>query len=410
MHDHCDRRSFLRAAGAVPLWCGLRPGAWWSPRGDDHALVVLELTGGNDGLNTVIPVDDERYARQRPTLQVVRKGSHGLGDGTALHPALPRLHALVTAGQATVVHGVGYPAPDRSHFRSRDIWHTADPQHQRVTAATTGWLGRTADQLAAAAAGVPAAAVGGLEVPLLLRAQRVHVPSLRRVEDYQWGAPAGGPVAAAAPVRQVVADAAGGTAESLRDFVATTARQAVGLADELTRALARYRPRAEYPDTPLARELRLCAQLVVAGFGTRLVHVATGGFDTHARQLVTHAGLLQQLDGALDAFVADLVAHRRAETVALLVHSEFGRRVAENASQGTDHGAAGPVLVALGGSRGGTVGAPPDLEHLDGGDLVAQVDFRSVYAELLQWLGVDPTVVLGAAFAPVGLWPSAVRR
>jgi uncharacterized protein (DUF1501 family) len=411
-----DRRSFLRGAlcvpfaGALPLGAAARSELLWLPRGDARTLVVIELQGGNDGLNTVIPVDDERYARARPTLQAVRKGAHRLADGTALHPALGRLHAHVAAGRATVVHGVGHAQPDRSHFRSRDIWHTADPAHQRVTAATTGWLGRTADLLAAASAGVPAAAVGGLEVPLVMKAQRVHVPSLRRVEDYQWGAPGGGPLPAGAAVRQVVARAAEPGGDSLRGFTAAVAQQGVGLADELTRALARYRPRAEYPDTPLGRELRLCAQLVVAGFGTRLVHVATGGFDTHARQLGTHAGLLQQLDAALGAFLADLVAHERADSVALLVHSEFGRRVAENASQGTDHGAAGPVFVALGGSCGGVLGAPPDLARLDDGDLIAGIDFRSVYAELLQWLGVAPAAVLGAPLPPVGLWTPASRR
>lgn len=403
-----DRRSFLAAAAGLPLWLDDRVHAHWAPRGDDRALVVLELVGGNDGLGTVIPVDDARLPALRPQLQVVRRGAHALGDGTALHPALARVARLAAAGRATIVHGVGYPEPDRSHFRSRDIWHVADPAHRAVAAHTTGWLGRAADLLLAASAGVPAAAVGGLEVPLALRARTAAVPSLRRVEDFQWLAGDGAPVGVRDPLRAVVSrPPAGG---DLRAFAAATAEAAIGLADRLAGSLARYRPGAEYPDTDLGRRLRLCAQLLVSGFGTRLVHVPFDGFDTHARQLPTHQGLLAQLDQALDAFVADLVAHGADGRVAVLVHSEFGRRAAENASLGTDHGAAAPVVLLLGGCRGGPVGPVPDLARLVDGDLAATCDFRSVYADLLAWLGLPPAEVLGASFPPSGAWPGAGGR
>jgi uncharacterized protein (DUF1501 family) len=406
-----DRRSFMRGAAALPLWWRLGGGGVLVPRGSERTLLVLELVGGNDGLNTVIPVDDADYAALRPKLQSVRTGAHRLADGTALHPALGQLHRLVTAGRATVLHGVGYPDPDRSHFRSRDIWHVADPAHQRVVAGTTGWLGRAADQLVTATAGVPAAAVGSLEVPLVLHGKRAMVPSLRRGEDFQWLSPiGGGPLAASAPVRTVVGAGTVAGADDLRAFVATTSQQAVELADSLTAGLARYRPKADYPETALGRHLRLAAQVVIAGFGTRLLHLGFPGFDTHARQLGTHAGLLAQLDSALAAFVADLTAHGRGEQVAVLVHSEFGRRAAENASQGTDHGAAGPAFVLLGGAVGGTVGEAPDLQCLDDGDPVATMDFRRIYADLLQWLGLDVSAVLGASFASAGLWPAASRR
>lgn len=393
----------------MPLSWHLRGSGVLVPQGAERTLLVLELVGGNDGLNTVIPVDDAIYAQLRPKLQSVRAGAHRLADGTALHPALARLHGLVTGGRATVLHGVGCANPDRSHFRSRDIWHVADPEHRRVLAGTTGWLGRAADQLAAAAAGVPAAAVGGLEVPLALKAVRATVPSVRRAADFQWLSPVGGgAVTARAPVRAVVA--AEPAPGELQAFVATVARQATSLADSLSAGLARYRPKADYPDTALGRDLRLAAQLIVAGFGTRLLHVGFPGFDTHARQLATHAGLLAQLDAALGAFVDDLTAHGRGEQVAVLVHSEFGRRAAENASQGTDHGAAAPAFVLLGGAVGGCLGPVPDLLRLDDGDPVATMDFRRVYADLLRWLGVDDTAVLGAAFPAAGLWPTGVRR
>jgi uncharacterized protein (DUF1501 family) len=405
----CSRRSFLRAAGAVPLLWHLRGRGFLVPRGDDRTLLVLELQGGNDGLNTVIPVDDARYAALRPKLHVVRNGAHRLADGTALHGSLAQLHRLVTGGRATVMHGVGYPQPDRSHFRSRDIWHVADPTHTKVTATTTGWLGRAADLLAAASSGMPAAAIGGLEVPLLLKAKTAMVPSLRRVEDFQWLSPTGpGALAANAPTRALLTGDAPAN-DDLASFVRGTAREAAALADDLSRALARYAPKADYPATALGNELRLVAQLIVAGFGTRLLHVAFGGFDTHARQLPTHAGLLTQLDAALAAFVADLDAHGAADRTAVLVHSEFGRRAAENASQGTDHGASAPAFVLLGGACGGVLGPVPDLDKLDDGDPIATMDFRRIYGDLLRWLRVDDRAVLGAPFEPAGLWPARAR-
>jgi uncharacterized protein (DUF1501 family) len=407
--SHCDRRSLLRAAGALPFVFGGRGLGAWVPRGDGRALLVLELEGGNDGLNTVIPADDARYAKARPKLQEVRTGSHGLADGTALHPRLGRLHRLVRDGNGAVVHGVGYGEPDRSHFRSRDIWHVADPGHVRVAADTTGWLGRAADRLAASTNGVPAAAVGGLEVPLVLKGREVQAPSLSRVEDFQWLAvdPAGA-VARSSPTRAALMAATAG-AGGLRGFVADTARRAAALADELATALARYRPHAEYPATELGQSLQLAARLVVSGFGTRLLHARMPGFDTHARQLPTHAGLLGQLDEALGALLADLAGHGCAERVVVLVHSEFGRRVAENASQGTDHGAAGPVFLFGGGVTGGVHGPVPDLQRLDDGDLVATMDFRRLYAEVLQWLSVDAVAVLGGAFEPAGVLVPARR-
>tara|TARA_R110002072_G_scaffold228234_14_gene385510 strand:- start:69369 stop:70610 length:1242 start_codon:yes stop_codon:yes gene_type:complete len=408
-----DRRSFLATAGAVPLGLGLSGSGFFVPRGDERTVLVLELEGGNDGLNTVVPVGDEIYAKRRPALSQVRKGSHRLLDGTALHPSLLRLHKLVGEGHATVLHGVGYPQPDRSHFRSRDIWHVADPTHQRVAAGTTGWLGRAADLLAAkaqgadegGATGVPAAAVGSLQVPLVLKARTATVPSLRRVEDFQWlGADRRGAIPADHPTRDVLGAVDEDKGSDLRRFITKRAKRAVTMADSLSKALARYVPATEYPDTALGRHLRLVAQLVVTGFGTRLLHVPFGGFDTHARQLPTHSGLLRQLDAALGAFVKDLQHHGKWQSVVVLVHSEFGRRVTENASQGTDHGAAGPAFVLGGKSIGGTVGAVPDLGELVDGDLVATMDFRRIYADLLRWFGVDHKAVLGGAFASAGLW------
>lgn len=402
MAMNIDRRTFLQAASAAPFVWSLGRHGSWIPGGDPRCLLVLELEGGNDGLNTVIPVDDAEYPRLRAGLSSVRKGARALGDGTSLHPSLVQLHAHITGGRGAIVHGVGYAQPDRSHFRSRDIWHVADPEHQRVSAATTGWMGRAAEQLASASAGLPAVAIGGLQVPLVLHSHRVSAPSLVRATDFQWLSPtAAGPMPHGAATRAVASAA---EVAGLARTVADVQRAGIEMADGLTAALQRYQPKAEYPPTALGRHLQLAAQMLIAGTGTRLLHVPFGGFDTHARQLPTHAGLLAQLDAALAALLLDLAAHGCAERVAILVHSEFGRRAAENASLGTDHGAAGPVMLFGGAVRAGPHGVVPDLGQLREGDVPATCDFRRIYAELLRWLAVPVPAVLGAEHEPLGLW------
>ena len=400
------RRDFLKAAASVPFATLLPPGrdCLWLPRGDDRVLLVLELQGGNDGLNTVVPLHDDAYAHARPRLSSVRQGALPLDAGFGLHGDLEGLHALCKKELAAVVHGVGYAEPDRSHFRSRDIWHTADPSHQRVAAGTTGWLGRAADLLAAAGASMPAASVGSLQVPLLLRARAAAVPTLERAEDFQLGVVTAGSGAdeRRAALVELLAPQQGLPAEAAA--VAATAAQAASMAEKLRTQLQRYEPKADYAGSQLGADLQLVARMAIAGFGTRLFHVGFGGFDTHARQLPTHAGLLRQLGQALAAFAADLEGHGALARTTVLVHSEFGRRLAENASQGTDHGAAAPVFVIGGGVKPGPHGKPPDLGDLVDGDVKATIDFRAVYADLLGWLRIDHQAVLGGDFAPLGLY------
>lgn len=386
------RRDLLALGAMFPMASLLPRGLHaWGPHGPARSIVVVELEGGNDGLNTVIPTEDATYARLRPRLGAVRKGALPVADGFGLHGALKSLHGLHAAQRASVVHAVGYPEPDRSHFRSRDIWHAADPRLQRVGASTTGWMGRAADALAAGGASVPALAVGGLQVPLAMRARSALVPSLERIEDFQLQ-----PVDRSDGGRAAVATMLGGGTGDAARWVGELGARAAGLGERLRQSLAAYRPAAQYPQTKLGRELQLVAQVIGAGFGTRLFHVALPGFDTHARQLPAHAALLAQLDGALGAFVADLAAAGALDHTVVLVHSEFGRRTAENQSQGTDHGAAAPVFVVGGSVLPGPHGTPPDLGDLDDGDVRATTDFRSVYGALLAWAGIDATAVLGA--------------
>lgn len=393
-----SRRGFL-GASAIPFAGSMfGPLLRWVPGGPDRCLVVVELVGGNDGLNTLIPVDDAAYAAARPTLGSVRKGAHEVAPGFALHPVMGELHALFRRDRVAAIHSVGYPTPDRSHFRSRDIWHAADPTLGANTSPlTTGWVGRAADWLASRGAELPAVGLGGIEVPLALQGEKVVAPVLRRVEDYTLLVPTG----ANARQRQAAiralaeADAPAG-APALTEFVRDVSRAGVAQAGRLEAALAGYESKVEYPEgSAFARALQLTARVLVSGLGTRLCHVPLDGFDTHARQAPTHAGLLGQLARGLAAFCADLQSHGLLDRVTILVHSEFGRRVQENQSQGTDHGAAAPVFVIGGaGLQPGLHGTAPNLSKLDDGDLVATVDFRAVYAEVLEWLGVPVDAVL----------------
>ncbi|MCA8958082.1 MAG: DUF1501 domain-containing protein [Planctomycetes bacterium] len=390
----------LRSVAAAPL-LGAAGSMRWLPHGDSRCLVVLELDGGNDGLNTILPLEDPAWARARPQLAGVRRGAHRLAGGFGLHPAMSGLHGLMRDGLAAVVHGVGFAGSSRSHFHNRDVWHTADPSFRELRADSTGWLGRAADLLATGGAAVPGLSVGSLSVPLVLKAKEVVVPGLRRIEDYRVLVSPGPD--AARRREQLIALATGEGegrkgSDGLRSFLCGVARTAADSSEALHTALARYRPKARYPATALGRKLQLLARIVICGFGTRLFHVNFSGFDTHAGQLATHEALLRQLSEAVTALVRDLVAHRMADRVLGMVPSEFGRRVAENRSGGTDHGDAGPVLWFGGALRPGLHGAHPSLTSLRDGDLVPTTDFRGLYGAALGFLGLDAKPVLGDEF------------
>ena len=394
-----SRRDLLKSAAAAPFAIGSAGALRWLPGGDDRCLVVLELEGGNDGLNTLIPVDFDAYARARPDIGEVRKGAHRLGDGYALHPGMSAMARLVKEGTCTVIHGVGYPDPDRSHFRSRDIWHTADPGFTRREAGTSGWLGRAADLLADRGAAVPGLSVGSLGLPLALRSKRVVVPSLERIEDYQVLVdPAGGKEAVRRDAIVSLIEGGNRSGSGLDRFLKDVARSAVDGAERMREALHRYSPKAKYPATSLGRRLQLLARELVSGFGTRLFHLGFGGFDTHARQQPTHTALLSLLSNAVAAFVADLQGHGLLDRTIILIHSEFGRRVAQNKSMGTDHGAAAPVFMLGGGVDPGLSGKPPSLMDLLDGDLRPTCDFRELYGASLRRLGIDEKPVLGRAW------------
>jgi len=356
----------------------------------ERVLVVVQLTGGNDGLNTVVPMRQDGYFRARPTLALKPASLHALDADHGLHPALGGLAELFAEGQLAVVHGVGYPGANRSHFRSMEIWHSADPaQPPRGV----GWLGRLADQILSAAPGsMPALLVGDEEVPLALMGREAIAPTVRdehSLELAELPSLTGERAALVAP----------GTATGDLAFLRAAARNAYAAAERMERAVARPSS-AAYPDLSLAAKLRLIGKLVAGGFDTRLFLVTLGGFDTHARQAALHAARMDELARSLSAFQRDLTALGVEKRVLTFVFSEFGRRVQENASRGTDHGAAAPVFLLGGSIRGGLVGTPPTLERLVDGDVDFTTDFRALYTAIERdWMGLEPSTSVPACAA-----------
>ena len=390
------RRQFLvRGLGvtaALPLasWMPVTRAAW-SRRGRRadaaRVLVVLQLTGGNDGLNTVVPLRQDAYYKLRPTLGLERGSLHALRDERGgmdhgLHPSLKGLAELYAEGSVGVIQGIGYPNPDRSHFRSMDIWHTGLPS-ARSEAERVGWLGRLADQMRAHdAESMPAIHVGDGDLPLALYGRVGFAPSFGDASAFQLR---GDPNFARWRTELLRPERVERQSEArfLRDAAATTYA-----AVERMRAAAERPSAARYPDHGLARRLELIARLVSGGFETRLFHVALEGFDTHARQSTTHAALLQELSQSVTAFQRDLESSGHAERVVTLIFSEFGRRAAENGSRGTDHGAGAPAFLVGRAVKGGLHGTAPNLEALENGDVPYAVDFRTIYTNLeTDWMG-----------------------
>lgn len=370
------------------------------PRGE-NVLVVVQLTGGNDGLNTLVPFADDGYGRNRIVLRIPTEQVLKLDDHLGLHPQMPGFRKLVEAGRLAILPGVGYPNPDRSHFRSMDIWHTARPE---VEDKRDGWLGRCLDGSARVTGGdVPALHLGAGPLPLALASQRSPVPSIESLEGFRLRAEGG-----ALPLESLgkLAEAARPDAPPLVEFLRQNAVHAYASSRQVQEVLKSDRGTANYPETALARKLKQIAQLIDAGLNTRIYYVALDGFDTHSNQLGGHAALLGELSGAVAAFVEDLAARGQLGRAAVFCFSEFGRRVRENASQGTDHGTAAPVFLAGGRVRPGVLGAQPSLSDLDGeGDLKFHTDFRRVYATLLDgWLGCPSQPVLGQAIEPLPIF------
>jgi uncharacterized protein (DUF1501 family) len=371
---------------------------------NDRVLVVLQLTGGNDGLNTVVPFTDENYRRLRPTLQLADAKLHKLDDRVGLHPSLGGLNKLFQQGQAAVIQSVGYPNPNRSHFESMAIWHTAprDEQlmHGKAAMASRGWLARGIDEgKTLPTSTAPALRIGTGEMPQALLGCRVQVPSLNDLEQLKrrTGLLDRALIAAQTTGWKAPADAASANPLLLAARQSTVAVQAT--AEQIEQINPAQNSDAKYPNNPLAERLRLIAQLIRAGLSTPIYYTELAGFDTHARQLNNHGSLLGQFGNAVKAFIDDMTKNATSRPVLVLVFSEFGRRVEENASQGTDHGTAAPMFLVGSQVKPGVHGAYPDLSNLVDGDPKFAIDFRRVYAAVLQdWLKVPSKQVLGQGF------------
>lgn len=382
------RSSLLAMAPTVPGFLAQLAHAV-EAKTDDRVLVVVQLDGGNDGINTVVPYLDEGYSKHREKLRLPAERLHKLDNNTALHPSMRSLVDLFQKQQLAIVQGVGYPNPNRSHDVSMAIWHTA--RFDREEHKSNGWLGRALDQLPSPS-GVPGAMLVGESVlPMAVLGRRAVAGSFSRLDELA--------------VHNVSARAAASSDRSggeLEAFVQRATLDTYATADAVADAASRERGKATYPANQLAQHLSTVARLIEADLPTRVYYVVQSGYDTHAVQMDTHARLLGDLSGALAAFVNDLAEAKLAERVLVMTFSEFGRRVAENASAGTDHGTAGPMFLAGGGVQRGIFGDTPRLLDLDAGDLKTSVDFRRVYAAVLRdWLNVNPGSVLAGDFEPL---------
>ena len=396
------RRDLLKAglggAGLVCLGCGapeflMRSAGAATKRDErDTVLVMLQLSGGNDGLNTVVPYGDDEYYRNRPTIAMAARDVHKIDSHVGFHPRMGAMLRLYKEGQLGIVRGVGYANNDRDHERGMEIWHTADPGNPNRQ---TGWLGRAVDN-AGSKSGVDAQAVfvGPIARPFALNAESAIVPSVDLLEKLMIEREAEG-----SRRRKVRAGD-----NELLDFVRRSSLRASENSKRIKAVAETSANTSEYPSLTLAGHLRTVAQLIRADVGVRIIMVeigggGIGGFDNHANQRGNHCALLEQLSESIAAFVDDLKRDKLLDRVLLMTFSEFGRTLKENGRRGTGHGAAAPMLLVGGKVKGGLIGPQPSLTDLDNGALRFHTDFRRLYAGVLdRWLGLDSKTVLGRQY------------
>ncbi|MCL6523234.1 MAG: DUF1501 domain-containing protein [Thermoflavifilum sp.] len=354
-------------------------------------LVIIQLSGGNDGLNTVIPYRNDIYYANRPQLAIPQHQVVRLNDDQGLHPALQGLQELYDNGELAILNSVGYPNPDRSHFRSMDIWQTASDSNQVLT---TGWVGRYLD---AQCSGYPHPAMQAIEVDdtLSTALKGAQYTGLAVHDPNQLHLACDDPFFREILKKPIVPN------DHLEvDYLYKVMAETVSSADYIYDQARLYHDDGTYPDTQIGKDLKIVASLILAGLPTRVYYLSLGSFDTHVNQHPQQQRLFQQLNDAILAFRNDLKKHGRFQDVMMMTFSEFGRRVSQNASAGTDHGTANCMFLISGGlKRQGILNDPPNLQDLDQGDLRYQIDFKQVYATLLhRWLETDESAVLGKRY------------
>ncbi|MEX2244587.1 MAG: DUF1501 domain-containing protein [Fimbriimonadaceae bacterium] len=358
----------------------------------DTVLVVCQLSGGNDGLNTVVPYASASYYELRPTLAIKDSETLKLNEAMGLHPNMTGVHELYKEGKVAIVQNVGYPSPNRSHFKSMDIWHSASPDGK----IGYGWIGRHFDLLGQAG---PVNAVAGLglsvEKPRALNAKSASIPCFASLADIQAMV---GNQDSERMLREIQGAQGTGAVRTIQQ----ANNSALDAMAALQGRLATFTPKQSYGNDRFGNGFKQIAQIVASSPATRVVYFSAGGFDTHSKQADSHGNLMKQFSDAVLAFQREMEAAGRADKVMVLVFSEFGRRSYENGSAGTDHGAAGPMLLIGKNVKGGLHGPNPNLLDLDRGDLKWKVDFRQVYATSLDsWMGSDSAIVLGQQFGPL---------
>ncbi len=366
----------------------------------DPVLVVLQLTGGNDYMNTVIPYADPRYRDNRPVVGVPEERVIKLNDRIGLHPELAPIKGLYDQGNVAIIHGVGYANSPRSHFRSMDIWHTCEPDKL----GTEGWLGRAARDIDPNKENVVTAVSFGPSLPRALALPGVPVACVDDLDSFGML-----PGISEQQQRNKILDRFSRLYSPtigngfVMDYLGQTGLDSLAAADILKAAPQQYSSSVEYPDTPIAKKLRGVAQVHMADVGARVLYCDHGSFDSHSNQVGMHDRLWVDVSHAVESFFDDLRENDAADNVIMLLFTEFGRRVHDNGS-GTDHGAAGAAFVIGDRVKGGEYSefpstAPQDLEQ---GDLVPNTDFRSVYSTILEdWMGLDANPLVGGNFEKV---------
>ncbi len=363
------------------------------PRGDeDRILVIVQQTGGNDGLNTIIPYGNDAYHAARPVLRVAPSAVAPLDDYYGLHPAFKSVRGVWDQGNLHVINGVGYPNPNRSHFRSMEIWHTASTED---IAPTSGWLGKVTGHLQEQS-DLPVIRVGDRDLPLALVGAPVQVPAIAQANDLQLKGMAQRPRSL---LEQAATDPTNRKGRPLS--IATATKTAFEHARRLEKITARPLVLGQ---GELGRAFGLASQLISSGLGPRILYITQGGYDTHARQGQDHPDLLYTLGIGLSRFQAQLETDGIADRVVTFVFSEFGRRITENASGGTDHGAGNPVLLLGQGVRGGLSGGRPSLLGGSERDVPLTTDFRQIYLSLLKWLDLPYEKAVPGSFSPLSLF------
>jgi uncharacterized protein (DUF1501 family) len=388
---------------APKLFVGARSNAFAQQAGNGRVLVVLQLDGGNDGLNTIVPYTDSTYYSARPTLAIPEASVLKATDKLGFHPVMTKFKSLFDQGRVAVVQNTGYPTPDLSHFRSRIIYHRADPNTQE-SFDELGWLGRYAD-LKLANSGNPLSVVNfGQSVAKSLISEKAIPASILDYQLYQFQTDT---KFTGDRNNQINAfKKSNGVMSNSPDFlfIEGTGIDAVESSDVLQTGIKKYNSSVTYPASVLGRQLQMAAQLIAADLGTQILHITAGGFDTHSQQKADHEELLTNVSDGLEAFYRDLTQLGKANNVLVMAFSEFGRRVNENGSAGTDHGASGPMFILGNAVKGGFYGQSPSLTNLDNaGNTKFDIDFRAVYGTIVSdWLQSDPVAILGSQFENIG--------